>query len=245
MTFGFGLKKRIETAGWAKLSLAAIAAIALLPSGCTSMSSTCESFNHCASECCTDNLFCAWRDHVWAKRAYYSRYPVCNHLHPSHFRRGFMAGYSAVCAGEDTYLPAVPPKDYWGYEYQTADGNQMVGAWFSGYPEGVSAASADGAGMYRDVQVSSMINAALQPATDVWAPYSSSEAGGQPPVLSGQGLDMPPLPESSIEPIPANGTPLGSNRAGTTMKSMGSDETASADIPLSAQRKPLSWGLIR
>jgi hypothetical protein len=114
----------------------------------------------------------------------------------------------------------------------------MVGAWFSGYPEGVKAASKT-VRVYRDVQVSSMINAALQPATDVWAPYTSAETDGQPPIVTGQDLEMPPLPESSPMPIPENGAPLGSNPLGPSINSLGTEETLRPG-PLSAEQRPLS-----
>ncbi len=182
---------------------AAIFGFAILTSlcgGCASINQGCACFNHSSSTSCKDVLFCGWRDHVWAKRAYHQRFATCGDRHPSHFRRGFLAGYSAVCDGEDGYAPAVPPKDYWGYSYQSAEGNEMVTSWFGGYPEGVRAATDDGSGMYRDVQVSSMLNAAMQPSTDAWAPYVSTESGSNPPVLSGQEIDLPPLPAGYSTP---------------------------------------------
>ena len=176
------------------------AILASLCGGCASFNQGCASFNHSSSTSCTDVFFCGWRDHVWAKRAYHQRFATCGDRHPSHYRRGFLAGYSAVCNGEDGYAPSVPPKQYWGYSYQSAEGNEMVTSWFGGYPEGVRAATDDGSGMYRDVQVSSMLNAAMQPSTDAWAPYVSTESGSNPPVLSGQEFDLPPLPAGYSTP---------------------------------------------
>lgn len=248
MTSRLGLKKRNDSAGFTAAALWAVAIASLLSSGCTSYgggynSNWCDSFNHCSNECCTDQLFCGWRDYVWAKRAFYQRYPHCQRLHSAHFRRGFMAGYTAICAGEDEYTPAVPPEDYWGYKYQNAEGSQIVGAWFEGYPEGVKAATEDGAGMYRDIKVSAMLNAAMQPNTDAWADYTTGESEGQPPILTGQDMDMPPLPEQ-VAPLSEEGSPLGWHpTTGTTPG--GSEEAAASNVPLSAQRRPFSWGLLR
>ena len=142
-----------------------------------------------------DRCFCSWRDHVWAKRAYRLRYSNCDCAHPSHYQKGFIAGYSAICNGEDGYVPAMPPRNYWGFAYQSADGQAMIDAWFEGYPEGVRAAQQDGAGQYRDVQFSRMINDAMQQEQMGWdqAEYYQAvemiEPGPTPAV------DAPPGPE--------------------------------------------------
>jgi hypothetical protein len=206
----------------------------------------CESLNQCSfSEiCCKDELFSGWRDHVWAKRAYHRCFPVCEHGHPSHFRRGFIAGYSAVCSGEDGYMPAVPPRDYWGYSYQSAEGHQMAGAWFEGYPEGVQAAMADGAGRYRDVQISTMLNQAMQPQSNVWAPYANEEMIDGPPILSGEEAGAPiPEPVPSA-PISESEVPLGSNRSsGAPLPMNGAANMP--NYPQPSQSVAHNWDLIR
>lgn len=202
----------------------------------------CSTFNHCSNESCTDTLFSGWRDYVWAQRAFHEAYPSCQHLHSSHFRRGFVAGYSAVCNGEDAYVPAIPPKQYWGYTYQSPEGSQMVAAWFEGYPEGVRAAGRDGAGAYRDVQLSSMLSQALQPATNVGRSAESGEYAGEIPILPGQGY-APPLPEtaangvileegSSTEPMPDD----------TASRTTVGDGVGADNTPLPVDNKPFSWG---
>ncbi|HMP78834.1 MAG TPA: hypothetical protein PKD54_05240 [Pirellulaceae bacterium] len=108
-----------------------------------------------------DGMFLGYRDHVWANRAYnlsnrgYSR-PLM-----SHHRKGFVAGYCDVCQGGDGYIPALPPEEYWSYEYQSSQGSDCVKAWFDGYPEGVAAARRLGAHRYREVFVSDEVNAAI------------------------------------------------------------------------------------
>ena len=108
-----------------------------------------------------DELAIAYRDQVWARRAYNLRFANCDREFGDHFRNGFCAGYSDVCNGGDGYVPALPPEAYRGYEYQCAEGSQCVGAWFDGYPEGVAAARAEDAGTYHKMQISRMIDQAV------------------------------------------------------------------------------------
>jgi hypothetical protein len=103
----------------------------------------------------------AFRNHVWAHRAYNLRYADCERPYSRDFEQGFLDGYQAVCNGEDGYVPAMPPHDYWGYQYQTAEGAKCVNAWFKGYPLGAAAAKRDGAGAFHDVYISKMIDSAV------------------------------------------------------------------------------------
>jgi hypothetical protein len=177
----------------------------------------CTSFQFRSDTNFVDRFFCGWRDHVWAKRAYRLRYPTCESRHPTHFQTGFLAGYRAVCYGEDGYVPAVPPRTYWSFAYQSAQGQEMVDAWFAGYPEGVKAAQQDGAGQYRDVQVSRLIDAALQPNEDAWNSHGSVEVMDQGLVEPVEGdavepaVDETPLPqgqESSPQAVPGQSSAI-------------------------------------
>jgi hypothetical protein len=66
-----------------------------------------------------------------------------------------------VCNGGDGYVPALPPSEYRGYEYQCAEGAKCVNTWFEGYPAGVTAAKQDKSGDYKDMFISKMINSAV------------------------------------------------------------------------------------
>lgn len=103
-----------------------------------------------------------YRDEVWARRAYNLRFASCERPYEKHFQQGFIDGYCSVCNGEDGYVPALPPEEYWGYEYQSADGSQCVNSWFKGFPLGAAAARRDGAGSFRDVYISKMANSAIE-----------------------------------------------------------------------------------
>ncbi len=108
-----------------------------------------------------DELAISYRDAVWAKRAYNLRYANCNREYGDHFRNGFCAGYSDMCNGGDGYIPALPPDEYRGFEYQCAEGAKCVESWFKGYPAGVAAAREEKAGKYNELQISRMIDQAV------------------------------------------------------------------------------------
>lgn len=112
----------------------------------------------------TDTLLERYRDTVWARRAFNLRYNNCDIEYASHFEDGFVAGYCDTCNGGDGYVPALPPAEYRGYEFQSPDGAQCVKAWFGGFPAGVAAAKKDRAGEFHDIYTSKMINSAMSQA---------------------------------------------------------------------------------
>ena len=112
-----------------------------------------------------DALLERYRDNVWARRAFNLRYANCEIPFANHFENGFVAGYSETCNGGDGYVPPLPPDQYRGYEFQSADGAQCVKAWFDGFPAGVAAAKKDRAGDFHDIYTSKMVNSALAQET--------------------------------------------------------------------------------
>lgn len=108
-----------------------------------------------------EGLLETYRDRVWAKRAYNLRYNNCDIPYQTHFQNGFIAGYCDTCNGGDGYVPALPPSEYRGFEYQSPDGAKCVQTWFEGFPAGVAAAKKDRAGEFHDIYTSRMINAAI------------------------------------------------------------------------------------
>ena len=108
-----------------------------------------------------DEIAISYRDAVWARRAFNLRYANCNLPYPQHFENGFCSGYSDVCNGGDGFVPALPPSEYRGYEFQSTDGQQCVKSWFKGYPEGVAAARSDNADKFHDLYTSRLIDEAV------------------------------------------------------------------------------------
>lgn len=136
----------------------------------------------------TDAWMLSYRDAVWSRRAFNLNYGNCDQPYAEHFEEGFCAGYQDVAGGGDGYVPAMPPNEYRGFEYQSAEGAQCVNAWFEGYPAGVAAARKDDVGTYHNVLISRMINAAVtQSETEHKLP-------GDVPIIS------PEMTRSSIRP---------------------------------------------
>ena len=109
----------------------------------------------------TDALLTKYRDNVWARRAFTLRYANCDIPYAEHFQNGFIAGYCQKSNGGDGFVPALPPEEYRGFEFQSADGAQCVKAWFDGFPAGIAAAQKDRAGDYHDIYTSKLINSAI------------------------------------------------------------------------------------
>ena len=119
-----------------------------------------------------------YRDRIWAERAYNARYGKCRRSFEAHFEKGFIEGYSAVCQGGDGFVPAMPPRDYWGSEYQTADGAKCVSTWFEGYPAGAAAARQEDAGTYHKISLSKMMESAI--TQDEETPIKQRSANAKP-----------------------------------------------------------------
>ena len=142
----------------------------------------------------SDWVASGWRSHVWANRAYETTVVQAGHhcRFEGDYKRGFVAGYQAVCDGGDGEIPAVPPRRYWGSRYLSPEGQSKSPAWFEGYPAGVRAAQSDGIDSYRDIYVSQLLD-------DV----NNLQNGNQPAVGEHMnGVDM--IAPEAIQPIPAS-----------------------------------------
>ncbi|MDA8564227.1 hypothetical protein N9L06_07240 [Mariniblastus sp.] len=173
------------------LGLSALAAVSMAQSGCSS------SFRNLANEM-NNNILVEYRDAVWSRRAYNLRYGNCDRPFSNHYRDGFCAGYNDVCNGGDGYVPALPPPEYRGLEYQSAEGAKCVNTWFEGYPSGVAAAKQDKTGDYKDMFISKMINSA------VTQDKAKHQLPGDVPIIkprvgsdasTGTSHEAPPVPE--------------------------------------------------
>ena len=61
-----------------------------------------------------------------------------------HFGKGFRAGYRNIAEGGNGCPPMLPPRDYWGPCYDSAEGQKKVVSWFDGHQHGVAAAAMNG-----------------------------------------------------------------------------------------------------
>ena len=101
-----------------------------------------------------------YRNSVLAAKAWHNeKHCHKKHCHLSDLKNGFMQGYSDVATGSDGCVPAVAPRSYMGWKYQTPDGQARVNAWFEGYPLGVRAAERDGVGNWGQIRPMGMNSA--------------------------------------------------------------------------------------
>ena len=82
-----------------------------------------------------------------ASKAWHCRkHHFCNEKYMKEFSQGFKAGYMDIADGGTGCTPAFPPREYWGWKYQSCEGQARVAAWYSGFPHGARAAEEDGIG---------------------------------------------------------------------------------------------------
>ncbi|TWT98646.1 hypothetical protein [Stieleria varia] len=135
-----------------RIVLAGLAAVIVAGStGCTSLSSGFrKAFNQSD---CIDDFMIGHRNRVMALKAWYrERDCHCNKQNLDEFQAGFIQGYIDVAEGSDGCTPAVAPSEYWGWKYQSPNGQCAVNSWFAGYPLGVKAAEQDGVGHWGEIR---------------------------------------------------------------------------------------------
>lgn len=102
---------------------------------------------------CLDEFMVDYRNKSMAAKAWHCAKPrFCHRGHLDEFQAGFYAGYCAIADGGSGCVPAIAPKEYWGWKYQSADGQAAVNSWFEGYPMGVQAAEQDGIGHWSQIR---------------------------------------------------------------------------------------------
>ena len=144
-----------------------------------------------------DALLEGYRDRVWAKRAFNLRFNNCDMPYQQHFQNGFVEGYCDTCNGGDGFVPALPPSEYRGFEFQSPDGNQCVKTWFEGYPAGVAAARKDRAGEFHDIYTSRLINSAITQSK------AKHVLPNDVPVLTTNEFGVPKRSEAAAKPAAA------------------------------------------
>lgn len=138
--------------------------------GCTISSGVCRAFNQ--SEC-IDEFMIGYRNKVMAEKAWHcNKHRFCDHRYANEFKDGFIQGYIDIASGGNGCVPAVAPKDYWGWRYQSSQGQAAVNAWFEGFPQGVQVAEQDGVGHWQSVSPMGMNPAAAMP---VYTPINSGD----------------------------------------------------------------------
>jgi hypothetical protein len=170
---------------WRFLALLLAGSSLMAASGCTAWTGVKNAWSY--SGYWNEGMM-GYRHTAYASKAWHSRkHCYANQNYLKDFARGFKAGYISVADGGDGCTPAFPPREYWGWKYQSAEGQARVAAWFSGFPYGAKAAEEDGVGGWTQIQSSSRIQ------------NQYVQHGRMPSEYNG----MYPVP-----PIQANGSPL-------------------------------------
>lgn len=143
------------------LRMVLLASLTLLAIGCTPFRGLRDNLQYNDG---MNDFVLGWRNSVWARQAWESR--KREHLDEPQFHafgQGFRDGYADVAGGANGCVPALPPRSYWTWKYQTGEGQAKVAAWFAGYPYGARAAAEDGAGNFQQIQVSHLIEQQYSP----------------------------------------------------------------------------------
>ena len=160
----------------------------------------------------TEDFVSGWRNRVWANRAYNARREMMDPgPYEADYRRGFVAGYTNVAQGGQGCTPSLPPRIYWSWRYQSAEGQVKVQAWYAGFPQGARAAEEDGVGNFYQIQVASW----LTDGTRRDCPDCMNESpmieglDGDPNLMPQPGVD-PNLEELPLQPTPVQpAVPMG------------------------------------
>ncbi len=158
-------------------------------------------------------MMMGYRNEAWANKSWHARkHQFCREKHMHEFAEGFRAGYMGIADGADGCTPAFAPRQYWGWKYQSAEGQEKVSAWYAGYPHGARAAEEDGIGSWTQIQTSANVQQRF------------AEQGLLGP---GQSAGMYPMPQA--EPLAAAYAKELKARGGTSLVANGAEGTVPAE----------------
>ncbi len=161
--------------------------------GCTAFSGLSQNLAYNDS---VNDAVMGWRNSVWARQAWFARRgSFVGEPQFYAFGEGFRDGYADAASGGNGCPPAISPRKFWSWKYQTPEGQAKVAAWYAGYPYGAQAAEEDGASNFQGIQVSHWVDAQYSPE------FQSGNCPDCPP-----GTDYPQM-EHEREPYPAEGLP--------------------------------------
>ncbi len=151
-----------------------------------------------------------------ASKAWHCRkHHFCNEKYLREFSQGFRAGYMDVADGGKGCTPSFPPREYWGWKYQSCEGQARVAAWYSGFPHGARAAEEDGIGTWTQIQTSSAIQ----------------QQYAQHGMLNAESSGMYPIPQAAVP----NGRPPAAVATQVIMEESFGDASG---YPISTEQKP-------
>jgi hypothetical protein len=152
--------------------------------GCSMTSGVCQSFQ--PSEC-IDDFMVGYRNRTLAEKSWHwNKSRFCDERFKREFKDGFISGYVDVASGGNGCSPAIAPSQYWGWRYQSGNGQEAINAWFRAFPLGVQAAEQDGVGNWQQIRAQGVVTPQVVQATN------EDEAG----------LSNPFYPEQEFVPVP-------------------------------------------
>ncbi len=109
--------------------LALLASLTLCSSGCTVFNSVGDSFryNSVWNDAATKMRHRNLSSKSWHQR----KHQFCNEACLDDFCAGYRQGFEDVAGGGSGCTPNFPPRDYWGWQHQSAEGQKKVSAWFA------------------------------------------------------------------------------------------------------------------
>lgn len=168
--------------------------------GCTMVSGLGQQMAHHEA---IDEFMVNYRNEAWAAKAWHCRkHKFCNKKYLSDVEAGFRAGYESVAQGGNGCVPSICPQSYWGWQYQAADGQCRMNAWFEGFPLGVQAAEQDGIGHWSQVRT-----AMPMPAPGYPAPVPVGHVHGEGPVVDGLTDQVEAVPAPIADPMASTAAP--------------------------------------
>src|SRR6056297_703024 len=130
--------------------------------GCTVINGVSQSLQN--TECIDDFVISYRNSAIAAKTWHEQKHCFSNQKHIKHFEAGFRSGYEDVASGSDGCTPAIAPREYWGWRYQSPEGQAKVSAWFAGYPHGAKAAEMEGLGSWSEIRTMLPAHETMPPA---------------------------------------------------------------------------------
>src|SRR6056297_4291308 len=124
---GFGTRRSLRR--W--LAAGCLGLAVLGSSGCTITSGLCKSVTETD---CIDDFMIGYRNRAMAEKAWHcQKHQLGHHRFGREYKAGFIDGYLEVASGGSGCTPALAPSDYWGWRYQSAQGQAAVNSWFQGF----------------------------------------------------------------------------------------------------------------
>ncbi len=143
---------------------------------------------------CIDEFMINHRNRVMAARAWQrEKASFKDHCHLDDVKCGFMDAYAEAASGTGNgCVPPIAPRSYWGWRYQSSDGNAAVNSWFEGYPMGLKAAEQDGVANFGTIPMANLrTRTSAAPPGSSPAPGLGQDSGAAATAAGGNLIPVP------------------------------------------------------